>query len=176
MSVLEQSITIFPSILHTEKPSYITISDALQRISTGGKHLSLVQQVREGQKEAKKKLPVILWAGEFDSRRDESIRLHSGLIVLDFDHIDVEGSKDILSTDPYVFACWISPSGEGLKALVNVSNPSLHRDHFRALQAYFDTEYGLEVDPSGINESRGCFDSYDPETLSSTKAPRHSGR
>jgi len=165
MSVLEQSITIFPSILHTEKPSYITISDALQRISTGGKHLSLVQQVREGQKEAKKKLPVILWAGEFDSRRDESIRLHSGLIVLDFDHIDVEGSKDILSTDPYVFACWISPSGEGLKALVNVSNPSLHRDHFRALQAYFDTEYGLEVDPSGINESRGCFDSYDPDII-----------
>ena len=108
---------------------------------------------------------MILWAGEFDSRRDESIRQHSGLIVLDFDHIDVEGSKDILSTDPYVFACWISPSGEGLKALVNVSNPSLHRDHFRALQAYFDTEYGLEVDPSGINESRGCFDSYDPEIV-----------
>jgi hypothetical protein len=108
---------------------------------------------------------VILWAGEFDSRRDESIRQHSGLIVLDFDHIDVEGSKDILSTDPSVFACWISPSGEGLKALVNVSNPSLHRDHFRALQAYFDAEYGLEVDPSGINESRACFDSYDPDII-----------
>jgi len=49
--------------------------------------------------------------------------------------------------------------------LVRLSNPSLHRDHFRALQAYFDTEYGLEVDPSGINESRACFDSYDPEIV-----------
>lgn len=121
--------------------------------------------MRSGQKEAKKKLPVILWAGEFETRRDDAIKNHSGLIVLDFDHIDVEGSKDILSTDPYVFACWISPSGEGLKALVRLSNPSLHRDHFRALQAYFDTEYGLEVDPSGINESRACFDSYDPEIV-----------
>jgi hypothetical protein len=74
-------------------------------------------------------------------------------------------SKNVLSTDPYVFACWISPSGEGLKALVRVSNPSLHRDHFRALQSYFDKEYGLEVDPSGVNESRACFDSYDPELV-----------
>jgi len=108
---------------------------------------------------------VILWAGEFESRRDDAIKNHSSLIVLDFDHIDVEGSKNVLSTDPYVFACWISPSGEGLKALVRISNPSLHRDHFRALQSYFDTEYGLEVDPSGINESRACFDSYDSEIV-----------
>ena len=121
--------------------------------------------MRNGQKEAKKKLPVILWAGKFESRRDDSIVEHSGLLVLDFDHIDVEGSKNVLSTDPHVFACWISPSGEGLKALVRISNPSLHRDHFRALQSYFDAEYGLEVDPSGINESRACFDSYDPELV-----------
>jgi len=165
MSVLNQSVTIFPSVTQTDTPKYITVQSALTRISTGGKHLPLVQQVRSGQREAKKKLPVILWAGKFESRRDDSLEQHSGLVVLDFDHIDVEGSKNVLSTDPYVFACWISPSGEGLKALVRVSNPSLHRDHFRALQSYFDTEYGLEVDPSGINESRACFDSYDPELV-----------
>ena len=165
MSVLSQPITIFPSVTQTDTPTYITVASALQRISTGGKHLQLVEQVRQGQKEAKKKLPVILWAGEFESRRDDAIKNHSGLIVLDFDHIDVEGSKNVLSTDKFVFSCWISPSGEGLKALVRISNPSLHRDHFRALQAYFDKEYGLEVDPSGINESRACFDSYDPEIV-----------
>ena len=98
-------------------------------------------------------------------RKDSALDSHSGLVVLDFDHIDVEGSKTILATDQYIYACWISPSGEGLKALVRVSNPESHRDHFRALQAYFDNEYGLEVDPSGINESRACFDSYDPEIV-----------
>lgn len=165
MSVLNQAITIFPSVLQADTPSYITVASALQRISTGGKHRALVDQVRGGQKEAKKKLPVILWAGKFETRRDDAIDEHSGLIVLDFDHIDVVDSKNVLSTDPYIFACWISPSGEGLKALVRISNPSLHRDHFRALQAYFDTEYGLEVDPSGINESRACFDSYDPDLV-----------
>jgi len=125
----------------------------------------LVQQIRSGNKEAKKELPIVLWSGEFLERKDSALDRHSGLIVLDFDHIDVEGSKTILATDQYIYSCWISPSGEGLKALVRVSNPESHRDHFRALQAYFDNEYGLEVDPSGINESRACFDSYDPEIV-----------
>jgi len=125
----------------------------------------LVQQIRSGNKEAKKELPIVLWSGEFLERKDSALDSHSGLVVLDFDHIDVEGSKTILATDQYIYACWISPSGEGLKALVRVSNPESHRDHFRALQAYFDNEYGLEVDPSGINESRACFDSYDPEIV-----------
>jgi len=125
----------------------------------------LVQQIRSGNKEAKKELPIVLWSGEFLERKDSALDSHSGLIVLDFDHIDVEGSKTILATDQYIYSCWISPSGEGLKALVRVSNPESHRDHFRALQAYFDNEYGLEVDPSGINESRACFDSYDPEIV-----------
>ena len=125
----------------------------------------MVQQIRSGNKEAKKELPIVLWSGEFLERKDSALDSHSGLIVLDFDHIDVEGSKTILATDQYIYACWISPSGEGLKALVRVSNPESHRDHFRALQAYFDNEYGLEVDPSGINESRACFDSYDPEIV-----------
>lgn len=125
----------------------------------------MVQQIRSGNKEAKKELPIVLWSGEFLERKDSALDSHSGLVVLDFDHIDVEGSKTILATDQYIYACWISPSGEGLKALVRVSNPESHRDHFRALQAYFDNEYGLEVDPSGINESRACFDSYDPEIV-----------
>lgn len=76
------------------------------------------------------------------------------MIVLDFDHIDVEDYKSLLGTDDYIRACWTSPSGDGLKALVKVTNPERHRDHFRALQAYFDRTYGLEVDPSGINLSR----------------------
>jgi hypothetical protein len=59
----------------------------------------------------------------------------------------------------------VSPSGDGIKALVQVTNPERHRDHFRALTTYFDKQYGLEVDASGINESRACFESYDPNII-----------
>jgi hypothetical protein len=160
-----RQITIFQSVKQTDKPHYITVGNALQRIQTGANNTELINQTRQGDKDAKKELPIVLWSGEFKERKDSSIDSHSGLIVLDFDHIDVEGSKAVLATDDYVYACWTSPSGEGLKALVRISNPESHRDHFRALQSYFDKQYGLEVDSSGINESRACFESYDPEIV-----------
>lgn len=158
-------ITLFKNIKETESPIYVDTATALERIRTGGRHRQKVSSIRTGQTSLKKELPIALWSGKFTERKDSSIKEHSGLIVLDFDHIDVDGSKKILATDDYVYACWVSPSGEGLKALVKISNPESHRDHFRALQAYFDNQYGLEVDPSGINESRACFESYDPDIV-----------
>ena len=59
----------------------------------------------------------------------------------------------------------VSPSGDGLKALVRITNPERHRDHFRALVDYFDKQYQLEVDSTGINESRACYESYDPNIV-----------
>lgn len=160
-----KQVTLFKNIKETDNPIYVDIPTALERIKTGSRHRQKIQKIREGHREEKKELPIALWSGKFKDRKDESLSKHSGLIVLDFDHIEVIGSKNILATDEYVYACWISPSGEGLKALVKVNSPSNHRDHFRALQAYFDRTYGLEVDPSGINESRACFESYDKDIV-----------
>lgn len=140
------------------------MDQALQRIQKG-KSSSTISEVRKGDKKAKLKLPVVLFSGEFTTREDDSLFEHSGFIVLDFDHIDVSASKATLSTDDYVYACWVSPSGEGLKALVKITNPERHRDHFRALTSYFSKNYGLEVDSSGINESRACFESYDEDII-----------
>ncbi len=93
------------------------------------------------------------------------LKRHSGLIVLDFDHIDIDRGKSVIGSDKYVRSCWVSPSGNGIKALVEVLEPSRHRDHFRSLQQYFDSQYGLEVDGTGINESRACFESCDPDIV-----------
>ena len=49
--------------------------------------------------------------------------------------------------------------------MVRVTNPERHRDHFRALVKYFERTHGLELDESGINESRACFESYDPDII-----------
>ena len=113
-------------------------------------------------------LPAVLFSGEFSSRSDNDINEHSSYIVLDFDHVEVESTKKVLATDEYIYSCWESPSGTGVKALVRVSNPERHRDHFRALVRYFDGRYGLDLDESGINESRACFESYDPEIVIKT--------
>jgi len=124
-----------------------------------------VTDVRGGNKEKKKELPVVCFSGEFSSRSDEALFEHSGYVVLDFDHVDVEATKRALATDDFIHSCWTSPSGNGVKALVKVTNPERHRDHFRALIKYFERTHGLELDESGINESRACFESYDPDII-----------
>jgi hypothetical protein len=156
-------VTVFES-LFKETPHHVPLNQALSRIQTG-RSSTLINEVREGDKEAKKKLPVVLFSGEFSSRKDDALFEHSGLVVLDFDHVDVDKTKQALATDDFVLACWTSPSGDGIKALVRITNPERHRDHFRSLIAYFDKQYGLQVDETGINESRACFESHDPDMI-----------
>ena len=57
-------------------------------------------EVRSGRKD-KKKLPVVCFSGEFSSRADDALFEHSGFIVLDFDHVDVEATKRSLATDDF---------------------------------------------------------------------------
>lgn len=163
MDLREIEVTIYPKVYGKQTATYIRLHTALERIKSGAKNLALIEALREGDKSRKKELPIVCFSGTFTDRTDEGIIDHSSLIVIDFDHVDVEHVKALLCMDDYVYACWISPSGDGLKALVKVSHPERHRDHFRALQSYFDKTYGLEVDSSGVNESRACFESYDPE-------------
>ena len=164
-------VTIFQNVFQKDQPHHIQLGTALKRIQEGNS-ATTIDEVRSGNKEAKKKLPVVLFSGEFSSRADEALFEHSGFIVLDFDHIDVQKSKAVLSTDDYVYSCWVSPSGDGLKALVRITNPERHRDHFRALVRYFYKQYSLEVDESGVNESRACFESYDPDIIVNTDAQK----
>ena len=140
------------------------IPTALQRIQEG-KSKSLIKKIRSGDKSKKKELPIVCFSGEFSSRNDDALFEHSGYVILDFDHVKVEEVKKALATDDYVHSCWMSPSGDGVKALVKITNPERHRDHFRALCTYFSKQYCLEVDESGINESRACFESYDPDII-----------
>jgi hypothetical protein len=140
------------------------VETALSRIQRG-RSKDLIHEIREGGKEKKIKLPVVCFSGEFSSRSDEGLFEHSGFIILDFDHVDVNATKTALATDDYIYSCWVSPSGDGIKALVRVTNTERHRDHFRALVTYFNRQHGLEVDESGINESRACFESYDPDII-----------
>ena len=157
-------VTFFKTVYDKQSPHHVSMIAALNRIKDG-KSKDIIDNIRDGDKESKKKLPVVCFSGEFTERNDEALFEHSGFIVLDFDHIDVSSSKQVLATDSYVYSTWISPSGDGLKALVKITNPERHRDHFRALCTYFSKQYDLEVDESGINESRACFESYDADII-----------
>ena len=76
--------------------------------------------------ELKRKLPAVMWAGVFGQRKAEAIEAHSGLVVVDLDHVGagLAKAKDTLAKDPCVFACFVSPSGDGLKAVYRVPPPA----------------------------------------------------
>ena len=161
----EIQVTCFQSIFEKDNPEYLSLGDAIRNIKRGNSKEKVEELQKTKEKAVKMQLPVVLFSGTFSSRKDEDIFEHSKLIVIDLDNVDVESVKRRLGTDDYVFSCWTSPSGNGVKALVRISNPERHEDHFRALEKYFEKTYGLEVDGTGKNVSRACFESYDPELI-----------
>ena len=165
--------------LYSNEIHHIGVESALERIAVG-KSKEMIDELRSADAsekgKVKKNLPVVMFSGTFTGRKDELLKDHSGYIVLDFDNLDnVEQVKQSIGSDKYVYSCWVSPSGNGLKALVRVTNPERHRDHFRSLTSYFAKQYGIEVDPSGVNESRACFESYDPDIIVNSTYERFGG-
>lgn len=165
MNPNEIQVTCFQSVYDTDNPEYISLGDAIKNIKRGNSKEAVEGLRSTGDKAMKMSLPIVLFSGTFSSRKDEDIFEHSKIIVIDLDNVDVESVKRMLGTDDYIFSCWTSPSGNGVKALVKISNPERHEDHFRALEKYFERTYGLEVDGTGKNLSRACFESYDPELI-----------
>ena len=158
-------VTIFKNIIETKDPHYISIDKVIERIKTG-KSRKLVNQIRgeytkEGRTEFKKQLPSICFSGIFESRADKNIKTHSGIVCLDFDHLDnpIE-FKEKLSKDKFVMCAFISPSGDGLKVLIKIpASPQTHKASCKALKDYFKNN---KLD-NFEDVSRVCFESYDPE-------------
>lgn len=156
-------ITIFKNI-YSKEPYYISIKDAIDRIIEG-KSRTQVEEIRatidkEKASKLKMNLASVCFSGKFTGdRKDDAIIKHSGFIVLDFDNVeDLRNRQSEIISHEFIYACWVSPSGNGLKALLKIADGKKHREHFQALQEVFP-----EVDRSGINPSRVCFESYDPD-------------
>ena len=163
-------VTIFKNIFSKE-PHFITIDKALERIKLGASK-GLVLDIRlaldkEKANKLKLNLPSICFSGKFGAdRKDEQLVEHSGFIVLDFDDIaDLRDKQTEIIQKDFVYACWVSPSGNGLKALVKIADGKKHREHFQSLQEIFP-----EIDRSGINVSRVCYESFDPDIYVNEKA------
>lgn len=159
---LKATITAFHEVTKPNEPVYITVEDAFEAIRSN-KHLQLVTEIRaqvdkEHRDAIKKRLPGVCWSGKFTRRHDSALEQHSGLMVLDFDDVAMS-YREKLQKDPHTYACWLSPSGNGFKVLVHIWDGAKHRQHFNHIRK----NLWPECDASGVNESRFCFESHDPE-------------
>lgn len=152
------------SVSPDERPKDVTYY--LDRIQNG-KHEKIIKELRaelnpDKKKKIKGSLPAVTFCGTFKTRKKDQLKEGSGLAILDFDKLsDVFEYKDKLKSNDYIFACWISPSGDGLKALVKIpiiGNDSDYKNIYKQLCVIFP-----DLDTSGSDISRLCFESYDPE-------------
>lgn len=161
-------ITVFENVV-SKKPFFITLDESFKRVREGASR-TLIEQIRPiAQKtdrdKIKAKLPCILYSGIFSGRNDSNLKTHSGYVILDFDHIpNLSELKKTIFNEPFILACWISPSGDGLKAVARIKYPSKHRLQYKALLKHFEP-FEVSPDEKNANEARVCYESYDPDIL-----------
>ena len=129
---------------------------------------SLADNKKEAAERAKKSLPAFTPSATFNGgRKMEFLTNYNALMVLDIDKLEKEKlqqCKTKIRMDDFVFASFVSPSGNGLKIFVKVStDKEQHKETFLKLQRYFEELLQVEIDKSGKDITRLCFFSSDPE-------------
>jgi hypothetical protein len=165
-------VTVFAHVKDVENPFYKEINDVLFSFKDGSNRYKIesirkIEDKNERNKE-KLKLKSICFSGEFSRRADKNIIKHSGFACLDFDDVeDAECLRDSLQDNEYIYSAFISPSGNGVKAIVKIPNEiQNHKKYYEALTETFDTS----LDAKTKDLSRVCYESYDPDLFINEKS------
>jgi hypothetical protein len=109
------------------------------------------------------------FSGMFQTRNDKALISHSGLLCIDFDHLQsVDLLRNQLLQDEYFDTqmLFVSPSGDGLKWIISIDTAKTsHSEFFVAVASYILQTYGVAVDKSGRDISRACFLPHDPQAF-----------
>lgn len=107
------------------------------------------------------------FSGLFCSRSSSQLIQHSGLICVDFDHVEnVPALKQQLLEHEYfdTVLMFTSPSGNGVKWIVEANLQGWDHSRFFKSMANCLKATGLpSADSSGSDVARACFLPYDPE-------------
>lgn len=105
-------------------------------------------------------------SGTFTVRGKNYLVQHSGLLCIDFDHVeDVETLFRKLLDDEYFETQLLfrSPSGQGLKWIIPIDLvKASHEDYFDSVATYCEKTYGITPDRQCRDVGRACFLPYDP--------------
>ena len=157
-------VTVIQGAKGFVSPKYVLVDDVINQIKKCSiqKKIDALRQEKDSKKNRimKTKLPAIMFSGKFKARGDENIEIHSGLCVMDFDHLaNPNEKKTELSKLPFILVAFISPNGEGIKAVCRIpADITKHAGHYLALLKYFGQK---EIDTTSKNLERLCFASAD---------------
>lgn len=159
-------VTVFAHVRDVENPFYKEIDEVLLSIKNGSNKNKILEirsiKDKEKRNQKKAKLKSICFSGEFSRRADKNIIKHSGFICLDFDDVDEPNVlRDSLQDNEYIYSAFISPSGNGVKAIAKIP-PEInnHKKYYEAIAETFDSAV---IDSKTKDLSRVCYESHDPE-------------
>ena len=167
-------VSTYSNITDVTSLSVKTIDQILSIIKNGNSELiSQITAIRnmtshEEQNIAKKELPVFCCNGTFHRRNNTSLLQYSSFIAIDFDgfssNTELLAYKEHLKTYSFVYAIFVSPSGNGLKAIIQhtSTNPHHHYNLFVQLHRIFGMN-NANFDGVVSDISRGTYFSYDPD-------------
>ena len=119
----------------------------------------------------KTKLPYSTFSGAFSRRKDESIEKHSELICIDVDHLGEKMNrvKTALSKDEHIVMFYISPVGDGIKAIYPIDlGLDIHENWYKHYTEHVSNLCALDksyIDSSCRNVSRASFLCHDSEAF-----------
>jgi len=102
-----------------------------------------------------------------EKRRKERVIKYYGVMVLDIDNLkdeeEVERIKKEIEKIEYTKMVFVSPSGLGLKIIVETNNTDVerHTEVYKELVNYYGNQLNVKFDSQTCDVSRLCFFSYD---------------
>src|ERR1043166_4694664 len=143
-----------------------------------GRWRDYVEEIRrEPDKERANKLktrrPGVLFSGKFAERKNDALIQHSGLLCADLDKLngELQSARGKLVSSPYLWGLFISPSGEGIKAVFRVpAEVATHKQSHRAAERHVRELTGIQIDETCKDPARLCFVSSDPNAYHNPEA------
>jgi hypothetical protein len=112
-------------------------------------------------------------AGTFSQRNVNGLKHHSGLLVIDFDHVKDPPALGLqLLNDQYFVTAlyFISPSGDGLKWIIEIDPADAFRKvYFNVICQYLEDKYKCAPDKGCSDVTRACFLPHDPNVYINPK-------
>ena len=165
-------VTIFTKITEVHNPFYKEINEVLLSFKDGSNKskIDFIRTIenKDDRNKYKSKLKSICFSGEFSQRDAKNCINHSGFVCLDFDNVDdAICLRDSLQDNEYIYSAFISPSGNGVKAIVKV--PAEIENHTKYYEAICET-FDSFLDAKTKDLSRVCYESYDPDLFINEKS------
>lgn len=163
----------------TKPNGSVDITEVIRLIKEDEPIKKIIDKVREEKDPTKKSelkngLPYITVSGKFTYRNNESLidKSYTWCAAIDIDKkgnekVDFKELYEIVKADPFVTIAFISPSGNGIKAIIQLEeNSYVLKDQYNVFRdsvyPHFENKWKCELDPAQGKISQPFFLTHDP--------------